>query len=99
MKKSAYLINVARGGVVDENALITALQENTIAGAGLDVFTIDPLPETSPLWDLSNVIITPHMSAHSPYYLDRAIKVIVDNLLRFSRDETLLFEVDKTRGY
>ena len=99
MKKSAYLINVARGGVVDEAALIRALNENVIAGAGLDVFTVTPLPADNPLWDLPNVIITPHMAAQSPYYLDRAIKVIIANLLRFSSGENLLYEADKHRGY
>ncbi|WP_338825345.1 Glyoxylate/hydroxypyruvate reductase B [Moorella humiferrea] len=99
MKKTAYFINVARGGVVDQEALIKVLQENTIAGAGLDVFAEEPLPSDNPLWDLPNVILTPHIAARSPYYMDRAIKVVIENLLRFSRDEELLFEVDKVRGY
>ncbi len=97
MKKSAYLINVARGGVVDENALVKALRDGTIAGAGLDVFADEPLPKESPLWDMENVIITPHISARSPYYMDRTTEVIIDNLRRFEKDEKLLYVEDKSQ--
>jgi len=93
MKKSAILINIARGGVVDQQALIDALQAGEIAGAGLDVTDPEPLPADSPLWDLPNVVITPHISAQSPQYMDRAIEVIGENLRRFVADEPLLFEV------
>jgi phosphoglycerate dehydrogenase-like enzyme len=99
MKKSAYLINIARGGVIDQEALIRVLKENAIAGAGLDVFEEEPLPQDSPLWDIPNVIITPHVAARSPYYMDRAIKVAIDNLQRYTRDEDLLYKIDKEVGY
>jgi D-2-hydroxyacid dehydrogenase (NADP+) len=93
MKKSAVLINIARGGVIDQQALINALQAGEIAGAGLDVTDPEPLPADNPLWDMPNVIITPHISAQSPQYMDRAIEVIGENLRRYIADEPLLFEV------
>lgn len=93
MKKNAILINIARGGVVDQNALIESLANGQIAGAGLDVTDPEPLPEDSPLWGMPNVIITPHISAQSPQYMDRAINVIAENLRRFLADEPLLNEV------
>jgi len=96
MKKSAYLINVARGGIVDEKALIKALKDKTIAGAGLDVFTEEPLSKDSPLWDMENVIITPHIAARSPYYMDRTTKVIIDNITRYLNGEPMLFVANKT---
>lgn len=99
MKRSAYLINIARGGVIKENDLIQALEQGLIKGAGLDVFEEEPLPETSPLWDMTNVIITPHMAALSPYYLDRAIKLFVDNLARYVQGKEMINVVDKTKGY
>jgi phosphoglycerate dehydrogenase-like enzyme len=99
LKNSAYLINVARGNLVDEQALIKALKEGTIAGAGLDVFESEPLPPSSELWDFPNVIITPHTSGSSPYYMDRALPVFMENLERFLQGKDLLFEVDPGRGY
>ena len=92
MKKSARLINVARGGVVDTEALIAALKDGTIAGAGLDAFAEEPLPPSSPLWDLPNVIITPHVAGQTPFYNERAFEVILENIRRFRNDEALLFE-------
>lgn len=99
MKPSAYFINIARGEVLVEADLITALQEGLIRGAGLDVFAEEPLPAASPLWDLPNVIITPHTAALSPYYLDRAIKLFADNLTRLIHDREMFNIVDKTKGY
>ena len=99
MKRTAYLINVARGRIVDEPALIKALAEGWIAGAGLDVFESEPLPPTSPLWSLPNVILSPHMSAISPYYMDRAIAVFCENLQRFIRGEALLYELNWDTGF
>ncbi|SHN83271.1 D-2-hydroxyacid dehydrogenase [Desulfitobacterium chlororespirans] len=99
MKNSAFLINIARGGVIDENALIRALQNKVIAGAGLDVFVQEPLSQSSPLWDMPNVILTPHSAAQSPFYNDRANEVFLENLRRYYRDQKLLFEVDKNRGW
>lgn len=84
MKRTATLINVARGRVCVEGALITALQEQWIAGAVLDVFTFEPLPEQSPLWSMPNVIVTPHNSGSSPLNMGRALEIFLDNLERFA---------------
>lgn len=83
MKPTTTLINVARGRVVDETALVRALQDGTIAGACLDVFVREPLPETSPLWQMPNVVITPHNSGISPLNMERAMTIFIDNLARF----------------
>lgn len=99
MKPSAYFINVARGPIINEKDLITALEEGLIKGAGLDVFDHEPLADTSPLWDMKNVIITPHLAALSPNYLDRAIKLFADNLARFIQHKEMLNVIDKTKGY
>lgn len=99
MKNSAYFINIARGGVVCEADLITALNDGLISGAGLDVFAHEPLADNSPLWDMPNVIITPHLAALSPYYLDRAVKLFADNLSRFVQNGEMCNIVDKSRGY
>lgn len=99
MKKSAYFINVARGAIVNEADLITALQTGIIKGAALDVFAQEPLPEASPLWTLDNLMITPHIAANSPYYLDRAIKLFIENLNKFSNDSEMLNIINKQAGY
>jgi D-2-hydroxyacid dehydrogenase (NADP+) len=90
MKPSAYLINVARGRVVDEPALITALEAGRIAGAALDVTVEEPLPETSPLWGFDNVLITPHSAGETQRYEDNVIDVLLENLERLGRGETEL---------
>ena len=99
MKSSAYFINIARGAVVNEADLATALEQGLIKGAGLDVFDQEPLSETSPLWDMPNVIITPHLAALSPSYMDRAIKLFADNLSRFIQNKEMLNIIDKNKGY
>ena len=99
MKPSAYFINVSRGAVVQEDALLAALKAGQLAGAGLDVFMEEPLPADSPFWDLPNVIITPHLSAISPVYLDRALKLFSDNLACYLSGAPLLTPIDKARGY
>ncbi len=99
MKRSAYFFNIARGAIVNEQDLVTALQKGLISGAGLDVFEDEPLPATSPLWEMPNVIITPHLAALSPYYLDRAIKLFADNLTRYSQNREMFNLVDKAKGY
>ena len=99
MKPSAFFINVSRGGVVQEDVLITALQTRQIAGAGLDVVAEEPLPQNSPLWDMSNVMITPHMSAISPLYLDRALQLFAKNIALYTSGRPMFNLVDKTRGY
>ena len=99
MKATAYLINIARGDVVDEVALIRALEENWIAGAGLDVFATEPLPADSRLWDLPNVIFSPHVSGNMEGYNQRATELFADNLERYLDGRRLLNVVDKERGY
>ncbi len=83
MKQTAWFINVARGPVVKEEALIKAVKEGWIAGAGLDVFEKEPLPEDSPIWKLDNVILTPHIAGPTPHYMDRLMEFFVDNLEAF----------------
>jgi len=99
MKKTAYLINVARGGVVDEDALTRALQTGQIAGAGLDVFAQEPMPANNPLWSLPNVIISPHISGNTTRYHEMATEVFAENLARYLDKRELLNRVDLKRGY
>lgn len=99
MRASAYLINIARGAVVDEAALLTALQEGWIAGAGLDTFDTEPLPPESPFWLLPNVVITPHCSGMTPRIVDRTIDLFLDNLDRYRSGQPLRNVVDQTAGY
>jgi D-2-hydroxyacid dehydrogenase (NADP+) len=88
MKPSAYLINVARGRVVDEPALIAALGDGKIAGAGLDCTAEEPLPDASPLWNIPNVLITPHTAGETRRYEDNVIDLLLENLDRLWRGET-----------
>jgi phosphoglycerate dehydrogenase-like enzyme len=90
MKPSAYLINVARGRVVDEQALLKALGEGRIAGAGLDCTAEEPLPAASPLWDIPSVLITPHTAGETRHYEDNVIDLLLENLDRLWRGETEL---------
>jgi phosphoglycerate dehydrogenase-like enzyme len=99
MKRDAWLINVARGRLVDDTALIRALRENRIGGAALDAFRDEPLPQGSPYWELPNVILTPHTAWSSARVLDRSIDLFCDNLVRFSRGEPLRNVVDPDAGY
>lgn len=99
MKPSAIIINVARGEVLDETALIDALRSKRIAGAGLDVFDAEPLPEDSPLWQLDNCLITPHCAALSPQYMTRATDLFCRNLDAYLKGEQLPTQVDSHRGY
>ncbi len=99
MKKTAYLVNIGRGGLVKETDLVRALEEGWIAGAGLDVFEEEPLPEGSPLWAMENVIITPHTSGDTPHYDERALEIFLENLRRYRAGESLTHVVDKTLGY
>lgn len=84
MKRSGVLINIARGGVVDEDALIEALRAGTIAGAGLDVFRTEPLPKDSPLWDMRNVFITSHVGGMADTYGDQVMPLLTENLRAFT---------------
>lgn len=97
MRPSAYLINVGRGLIVDLADLTAALQAGEIAGAGFDVFEIEPLPPEHPLWKMPNVIITPHTAAASPRVAERHLKTLLENVRRFATGEPLLNVVDKTR--
>ena len=99
MKPTAVLINVARGAVVDEAALISALAANRIGGAALDVFEEEPLPATSPLWNLPNVILTPHVSGGRADYHQQAAAVFAENLRRYTSNDPLLNVVNREREY
>jgi len=99
MKRDAWLINVARGRLVDDTALIRALRDNRIGGAALDTFRDEPLPPGSAYWELPNVILTPHTAWSSARVLDRSIDLFCDNLVRFSRGEPLRNVVDPAAGY
>jgi phosphoglycerate dehydrogenase-like enzyme len=99
MKPSAYLVNIARGSIVDETALIRALREGWIAGAGLDVFEQEPLPPDSPLWEMENVLISPHVAGFTPRYDERATALFAENLSRYLAGQPLLNQVDSCRGY
>jgi phosphoglycerate dehydrogenase-like enzyme len=90
MKPTAYLVNVARGRVVDEPALIAALQNRKIAGAGIDVTVEEPLPASSPLWTMPHVIVTPHSAGETKRYEDRVIDLLIENVDRLGRGETTL---------
>jgi len=99
MKPDAWLINIGRGAILDEEALIEALQDHDIGGACLDVFVEEPLPEHSPLWSLPNVIITPHNAGSSPHVQRREEELFLENLRRYVAGEPLLNMVDKHAGY
>jgi phosphoglycerate dehydrogenase-like enzyme len=99
MKRSAYLINVARGTLIEEPALIAALRENLIAGAALDVTVKEPLPGESPLWKLENVFITPHVSGATENTWEREEELMAENLQRWFAGRELLNIVDLARGY
>jgi phosphoglycerate dehydrogenase-like enzyme len=99
MKPSACLINIGRGPLVDEEALIRALDEKRIAGAGLDVTYIEPLPKESRLWDFDNVILSPHISGGMEDYMLRATEVFCENLRRYLRGKKLLNLIDRKKGY
>ncbi len=99
MKPGAVVINIARGGVIDEAALVEALRSGHLGGAGLDVFEREPLPADSPLWDLPNVILSPHIAGFNPHYLERAMSIFEENLRRYAAGEPLLNVVDEQAGY
>jgi len=99
MKSHALLINVTRGQIVDGPALLRALNEGQIGGAGLDVTPEEPLPSNSPLWDYPKVIVTPHVAGGSPIRMDRTVGLLCDNLERFLAGKPLLSVIDKRKGY
>jgi len=99
LPRGAFVVNVGRGGIVDETALAGAIQSGHLGGAGLDVFEQEPLPPSSPLWRLPGVIITPHVGGSFPGFLDRAVPFFCDNLRRYLAGDALLNRVDVARGY
>jgi phosphoglycerate dehydrogenase-like enzyme len=99
MKPGAYLVNIGRGEVIDERAMAAALTAKKIGGAGLDVFEHEPLEASSPLWDLENVILTPHMSGANRSYMDKACELFAENLKRFVANRPLLNLIDPNLGY
>ena len=99
MKPAAFLVNVGRGGLIKEEDLVKALKKGWIAGAGLDVFETEPLPDDSPLWTMENVILTPHVSGFTPFYDDRMTDLFAENLRRYLAGEPLLNLVNRETGY
>ena len=99
MRSDAYLINVGRGPQVDEAALADALRSRRIAGAALDVFEQEPLPAQSPLWELDNLLITPHTAGLTEKLWERHYALFSENLRRYLAHQPLLFIVDKAKGY
>ena len=99
MKPSAFLVNIARGEICNEVALVRALEEKQVAGAALDVFQREPLPAHHPLWHLPNVFISPHSAGLTPQYNERAATIFEENLRRYLAGEPLYNVVDKTQGY
>jgi phosphoglycerate dehydrogenase-like enzyme len=99
MKAGALLVNVARGKLIDDDALIDALRDGRLGGAALDVFSEEPLDPSSPYWDLPNVIVTPHTSGAMQDYWTPLVELFADNLRRFEKGEPLLNVVDKVAGY
>jgi phosphoglycerate dehydrogenase-like enzyme len=99
MRSSAYLINIGRGKVVDEPMMIEALREKWIAGAYLDAFVEEPLPESHPLWDMENVLLVPHDSHSSPHIGDRMVDIFCSNLKRYVKGGQLEHVCDPAKGY
>jgi len=99
MKPGAFLLNVSRGAVVDTNALIEAVKSGKLGGAVLDVFEEEPLPVESPLWDLPNVVITPHVAGLSRRFMDGVIDLFIANIERYLKRQELYNLIDARHGY
>jgi phosphoglycerate dehydrogenase-like enzyme len=99
MKRTAWIVNIARGPIIDETALADALRDGRLGGAGLDTFAQEPLPADSPLWSLPNVVVTPHASNSSPRVRQRTLALFAENVRRFKAGEPLLNRVDFEAGY
>ncbi|MCP4422434.1 MAG: D-2-hydroxyacid dehydrogenase, partial [Chloroflexi bacterium] len=96
---TAFLVNVGRGAIVNEADLVRGLKKGWLAGAGLDVFETEPLPDSSPLWEMANVIMTPHISGFTPHYNERVSDIFVENLRRYLANEPLLNLVNRAEEY
>lgn len=99
MRPHTFLVNIGRGPLIDHDALVEALQTGRIGGAALDVTEPEPLPATSPLWHMENVLITPHIAGFSAYYDERVVDLFCENLRRYLNGDPLLNLVDRERGY
>lgn len=99
MKPGAFLIDISRGSILDHGALIEALNSGHLAGAALDVYPVEPLPESSPLWEMRNVILSPHLAGNTPRYFARAVDLFIHNLGHYLADRPLLNRVDPELGY
>jgi phosphoglycerate dehydrogenase-like enzyme len=99
MKNDAVVINIGRGPVIDETAMVRALQEHRIKGAALDVFDTEPLPQGHPLYKLDNVLLSPHCADHTPDWLERGMRFFLEQFERFRKGEPLMNVVDKKLGY
>jgi phosphoglycerate dehydrogenase-like enzyme len=99
MKKGSFFIAVSRGGLYSLDALVNALKSGKVAGAGVDVTSLEPLPKGHPLWKFENVIITPHIATQSQHELTRQLEVMKENIARFVKGEPLKYVVDKRKGY
>lgn len=99
MKEGAFFLNIARATVVDEEAMMDALRSGRLAGAAMDVFSREPLPADHPLWDMQNVIMTPHVASMTPDFWDRLLALLEENLAAFAEGGPLKNVIDKTKGY
>ena len=99
MKEQAFFINIGRGATVVLDDLVAALQERRIAGAGLDVYQVEPLPGDHPLWSLSGVLLTPHVAGNGPYLQERRTELFIDNCKRFDAGLPLMNVVDKANWF
>lgn len=99
MKDDAYFINIGRGKIVDEKSLINALKEKKIKGAAMDVFEEEPLDVNSPLWEMENVLITPHTAGMSPYYMKRAMEIFKHNLNAYLNKGDFINKIDLIKQY
>ena len=99
LKPEAVLVNMARGGIVDQAAIATMLREKRLRGAALDVFDEEPLPASSPLWDVPNLVVTPHVAGFTRDYLPDSFGIFAENLRRLERGDPLVNEIDRARGY
>lgn len=99
LPRGALVVNVGRGGVIDEDALFEALRSGAVGGAALDVFAEEPLPSSSPWWTAPNTIITPHVAGFALRYVERAVDVLLENVRRLEAGTELLHRVDRTAGY